>query len=71
MDNPAEFSGRVYQTRLSGLHTEFKRLDQIRKDWQGVDVDVVYKNLKPIIVLVFPTQEDCLAFTLKHGKEYV
>jgi hypothetical protein len=71
MNIPAEFSHRVYKTKLSGLSRDFKRLDQIRKEWQGSEIDVVYENLSPIVVVVFESPEDCLAFTLKYGNEYV
>ena len=48
-----------------------KRLDEIIKSEPETYVDVIYENLKPIVVIVFPTQEDCLAFTLKNGTKYV
>jgi hypothetical protein len=72
---PAEFSGRVCKTRLSGFNASFKRLDEIRKEWQGSEIDVVYEGTglthKPVVVVVFETTEDCLAFKLKYGNEYV
>jgi len=68
---PAELTHRVCKTKLSGLGQSFKRLDQIRKEWQGSEIDVVYENARPIVVVVFESPEDCLAFTLKYGKEYV
>lgn len=71
MEYPAEFFHRVYETRMTGLSGHTKILSEIMNDNPGTEIDVVYENLRPIIVLVFPTQEDCLAFTLKYGKEYV
>jgi hypothetical protein len=71
MNIPAEFSGRVVKTRISGLNASFRKLDEIRKEWQGSEIDVIYENAKPIVVIVFENTEDCLAFTLKYGKEYV
>jgi len=68
---PTELTHRVCKTKLSGLGQSFKRLDQIRKEWQGSEIDVVYENARPIVVVVFESPEDCLAFTLKYGKEYV
>jgi hypothetical protein len=71
MNIPAEFSGRVFQTKVSGLGDTSKSLSRIIKSWPGSEIDVVYENLKPIVVIVFESREDCLAFTLKYGKEYV
>jgi hypothetical protein len=71
MKIPDEFSHRVCKTKLSGLFSDFKKCDQIEKDWPGSEIDVVYENGRAIVVVVFETQEDCLAFTLKYGKEYV
>jgi hypothetical protein len=70
MSIPEAFTGRVCKTRLSGLTQSFKRLDETRKEWPGSEIDVLYENGQPIVVVVFETQEDCLAFTLKYGKEY-
>ena len=67
---PVEFSGRVYKTKLSGFYGSFKKLDQIRKEWQNSEIDIMYENGKSIVVIVFESQEDCVAFTLKHGYEY-
>lgn len=71
MEIPAEFSHRVFKTRSSGIGGNLKRLNEITNNWPGSEIDVIYENLKPIIVIVFETQEDCLAFTLRYGKEYV
>jgi hypothetical protein len=71
MNLPEEFRNRVCKTKLTGFGSSFRKLDQIRKEWEGSDIDVLYENAKPIVVVVFETQEDCLAFTLKYGKEYV
>lgn len=70
MNIPAEFTHRVFKTRLSGLSASFKYLDEIRKEWQGSEIDVIYENARPIVVVIFETQEDCLAFTLKYGNKY-
>jgi len=67
---PPELTHRVIKTRLPGLVSSFNRMDQIRKEWPGSEMDVVYEDSKPIVVIVFESQEDCLAFTLKYGKEY-
>jgi len=68
---PDEFIGRVCKTKISGLGSSFKKLDEIRKEWQGSEIDVVYENGRPIVVVIFESQMDCLAFTLKYGKDYV
>jgi hypothetical protein len=71
MSYPDEFLHRVYKTRLRGMHFNGKKLDEIIKNIPGSEIDVIYEDLKPIVVIVFETQEDCLAFTLKHGTNYV
>jgi hypothetical protein len=75
MNLPEEFRHRVCKTKLSGFGTSFKRLDEIRKEWQGSEIDVIYEGIglthRPVVVVIFETSEDCLAFTLKYGNEYV
>lgn len=71
MNLPAEFTGRVVKTRLTGLPSNFKRLTEVTKSWQGSEIDVIYETGQPIIVVVFESTEDALAFTLKYGNEYV
>lgn len=71
MNIPAEFSGRVLKTKLNGLISSSKQLNQIQNLAEGSEIDVIYENGKAIVVIVFETQEDCLAFTLKYGKDYV
>ncbi len=67
---PDEFSGRVVKTRLNGLFNSTKRLDQIVESWPGSEIDVVYEGDKAIVVIVFESTEDCLAFKLKYGDNY-
>ncbi len=67
---PDELTHRICRTRLSGLTSSFKKLDEIRKEWQGSAIDVIYENGRSIVVVVFDTPEDCLAFKLKYGDEY-
>ena len=71
MKIPDEFVGRVVKTKLNGLTSDFKKLDQIRKEWEGSEIDVVYENAHSIVVVVFQTSEDALAFKIKYGDEYV
>jgi len=71
MSYPDEFIHRVYKTQARVLFSIPKRLDEIVKSEPDSYIDVIYENLRPIIVIVFPTQEDCLAFTLKNGNKYV
>ena len=71
MNIPEEFSHRVYKTGLGAFSSRMKKLDEIVKNNPGSEIDMIYENLKPIIVIVFETQEDCLAFTLKYGENYV
>jgi len=67
---PDEFSGRVVKTRLNGLFHSTKRLDEIVKSWPGSEIDVVYEGAKAVVVIVFESTEDCLAFKLKYGDNY-
>lgn len=73
MEFPAEFSQRIYKTRLGLLFNDLKKINETIKDWQGSYTDVVYEgtDLRPRIVIVFETAEDCTAFTLIHGRKYV
>jgi hypothetical protein len=71
MNYPEEFLHRIYKTRFNGMGRNPKKLDEIVKDWPGSEIDVVYENLKPIVVIVFETAEDNLSFTLQHGDKYV
>lgn len=68
---PAELTGRVCKTRLSSMINLERKLSEIQKEFPVSEIDVVYENLRPIIVLVFESTEDCLAFKLKYGNEYV
>lgn len=71
MNIPVEFSGRVIRTRLNALTGNFEKINQITKEWQGSEIDVIFENNKATVVLVFESQEDTLAFKLKHGDDYV
>lgn len=71
MNIPAEFINRVQRTRLKGLSSSFKRMDEIRNEWPGSDLDVVYENGKSIVVLVFESEIDKTAYILKYGNNYV
>ncbi len=70
MNIPAEFSSRIYKTRFSGFLSTAKQLTEIQNLAEGSEIDVIYEGGKAIVVLVFETQEDCLAFTLKYGDKY-
>lgn len=70
MNIPEEFTHRVYKTRFSGLMDSFAELNQMMKLAEGSEIDVIYENGHAIVVLVFETQEDCTAFTLKYGNKY-
>jgi hypothetical protein len=70
MKIPDEFIGRVVKTRLSGLGSSSKRLTETVKAWPGSEIDVVYENGRAIVVVVFESTEDCLAFKLKYGDTY-
>lgn len=71
-----EFWHRVCKTRLSplsitsGTSLASKKYSEIRNLYPGVELDIAYENLRPIVVLVFETPEDCLDYTLKFGKDY-
>lgn len=71
MTYPEEFINRVYRTSLSRIGGSIGKLYEIHTQNPESEIDIVYENLKPIVVIVFATQEDCLAFTLKYGKNYV
>lgn len=70
MKIPDEFANRIYRTRFSGFLSTAKQLTEIQNLAEGSEVDVIYEDGKAIVVLVFETQEDCLAFTLKYGDKY-
>lgn len=71
MNIPAEFAGRVIKTKLNGLTTSHKKLNQITNEWQGSEIDVIYEGTRAIVVIVFESQTDALAFKLKYGDDYV
>ena len=70
-----KFTDRVCRTKLSGFSSSFKKLDEIAKEWPGSEIDVIYEGTgithKPVVVVIFANSEDCLAFKLKYGDEYV
>lgn len=74
MNIPESFKHRVFRTRFSGLNIDARNRDQIVALAPDSEIDVIYETVngqpKPIVVLVFETQEDCLAFTLQHGHKY-
>jgi len=71
MKIPAEFSGRVIKTRLGISNRNSKKVSEIQKEFLGSELDVIYESANAIIVLVFETTEDCLAYKLKYGDDYV
>jgi hypothetical protein len=71
MDLPAEFIGRVIKTRFGIFSGIMEKLSEIQKDFPGTYVDVVYENMTSKRVLVFESNEDCTAYLLKYGKDYV
>jgi hypothetical protein len=70
MNIPAEFTNRVFKTRFSGFFSTAKQLTEIHNLAEGSEIDVIYEDGRAIVVLVFESQEDCLAFTLKYGDKY-
>lgn len=73
---PDEFAGRVVKTKMVGVSMNFKKFDKIRKEWPGSEIDVIYEKVegdepKPLIVVIFESTVDCMAFKLKYGNEYV
>lgn len=71
MNIPAEFIGRVLKTKFRRSNLDYGKVNQIQEEFPGSEIDVIYENLTPIVVLVFESTEDCLVFTLKYGKDYV
>jgi hypothetical protein len=74
MKLPDSFKNRVFRTRFSSLTLYLEKQSQMDNIPPGSEIDVVYESahgeINPIIVLVFETPEDCLAFTLSHGHKY-
>ena len=74
MNVPEQFKHRIFRTRFSGLNIDVMNRNQIQELAPGSEIDVVIESLNgfpiPVVVLVFETPEDCLAFTLKHGHKY-
>jgi hypothetical protein len=68
---PDELSGRIYRTRFTGRFTEIEKMNQLLKDWPNSELDVTYENLQPVVYFIFESSEDCLAFKLKYGENYV
>lgn len=67
---PEQFPGRIYRTRFSALTSTFKDFDQIRDFAEGTEIGAIYENGHIKVVIVFKTQEDCVAFKLKYGDKY-
>lgn len=71
MNLPVKVIGRVCKTNLTSWNFSTKKESQIMEEFPGVEIDIIYENLIPILVLVFESTEESLAFILKYGKEYV
>ncbi len=75
MEIPAEFSGRVCKTKKGWLSINPRIESEIQKSWPDSYLDVVFENLngkiETITVIVFESTEDCLAFRLRYGDDYV
>ena len=73
MNIPEEFINRVVETNLRGLHTPAtNKLYELLTEYKDSYIDVTYDDkLISRIVIVFESTEDCLAFKLKYGKDYV
>lgn len=72
MNLPEEFKNRVFKTKLSPCtYYQDKKLSQILAEFSESEIDVLYENLRPILVLVFQSEIDLLAYRLKYGDEYV
>ena len=76
MNIPEEFTGRVCRTNVGGLSSDLKKLSELLKEWPASEVDVIFETrgvekFFPVVVNVFETGTDHLAFKLKHGNKYV
>lgn len=71
MKIPDEFVHRIVKTRMTFFGSDIEKINEIKKYFPGIELNIIHENLQRIIVLVFKTQEDCLAFTLKYGNNYV
>lgn len=67
---PDEFKNRVLRTKFSGYSTTYEHIRKVAALTEETEIDVIYENGRAVVVLVFETQEDCLAFKLKHGDKY-
>lgn len=72
-----EFYHRIYKPKLSPFLSY--RLDEARKDLLTIspnaEIDTIYEDdgngfVKPVLVFVFETAEDCLSFALTYGGKY-
>jgi hypothetical protein len=70
MKIPKDFEGKVCKLQYA---FNFRDVEKYLEDWPNAYGDVIYENengnIKPIIVIVFESTEDCLAFKLKHGNK--
>jgi len=72
MNLPEEFKNRVLKTKLNPYrYSQDKKLNQILAEFSESEIDILYENLRPILVLVFQSEIDLLAYRLKYGDEYV
>jgi hypothetical protein len=69
---PKEFKNRVCRTKHSPyVYSLDKRLGQILEEFSGSEIDILYENTHPILVLVFQSEIDLLAYKVKYGEDYV
>lgn len=70
MNLPAEFSNRVIHLRKIKAFYPLRLLSEIKKSAPNSEIDVVLENGSTKYVLVFNSEEDCLAWKLKYGGKY-
>lgn len=69
---PEEFKNRVIRTKLRPYSFSLdEKLGQILAEFSESEIDVLYENTRPILVLVFQSEIDLLTYKLKYGDNYV
>lgn len=69
MENPDEFSDRVYKVRNGNENRVIKCLSENRHLFPNANIDMMLTDKKYFVdVIVFETPEDHILFKLKYGE---
>ena len=71
MEIPAQLIGRVCKTKITGIQNILEKISEIQNLYPNSKVKVMFDNKKPVVVVIFDNEEDCLEFKLKYGEDYV